>query len=414
MIGLRIRLLSFPLERDEGEYAYAGQLMLEGIPPYQLAYNMKFPGTYAAYALIMGLFGQSAIAIHLGLLLMNLATTGFIFFLSRRLWASDRGAIAAATAYGIMSLAPTVYGFSAHATQFIAFIVSGGLLLLLYSVERKSLGIVLITGVVFGLGVLMKQPALAFVVFGAVYLLIADIRRATPLHRALLRVVGFGIGAALPLIMTMILLWRSGVLDKFWFWTVRYAAQYGSIVPLGIGIQLFIGTAYQIARANAALWLIAIAGFVILMRTDSREHRMLIGGLTAASFAALSAGLYFRPHYFVLILPVFALLIGYATAWAERKLQAHSNARNGAALLVVAGALFFPLSSSVICSGKSRPMWLPRSSTTTRHFRNPLPSPITFENIRRLTTPLRSSDRNQRFTFTRIVIPRRATSILTP
>jgi hypothetical protein len=42
--GIRLRLLSFPLERDEGEYAYAGQLMLQGIPPYELAYNMKFPG----------------------------------------------------------------------------------------------------------------------------------------------------------------------------------------------------------------------------------------------------------------------------------------------------------------------------------------------------------------------------------
>ena len=33
----RLRLLNFPLERDEGEYAYAGQLMLQGIPPYELA-----------------------------------------------------------------------------------------------------------------------------------------------------------------------------------------------------------------------------------------------------------------------------------------------------------------------------------------------------------------------------------------
>ena len=30
----RLRLLAFPLERDEGEYAYAGQLILQGIPPY--------------------------------------------------------------------------------------------------------------------------------------------------------------------------------------------------------------------------------------------------------------------------------------------------------------------------------------------------------------------------------------------
>ena len=31
--GLRIRLLDVPLERDEGEYAYAGQLILRAIPP---------------------------------------------------------------------------------------------------------------------------------------------------------------------------------------------------------------------------------------------------------------------------------------------------------------------------------------------------------------------------------------------
>ena len=62
---IRIRLLGIPLERDEGEYAYAGQLLLQGIPPYKLAYSMKFPGTSVAYAITMFLFGQSISAIHL-------------------------------------------------------------------------------------------------------------------------------------------------------------------------------------------------------------------------------------------------------------------------------------------------------------------------------------------------------------
>src|SRR5207249_3867952 len=44
VVFIRIHFLAMPLERDEGEYAYAGQLMLQGIPPYRLAYNMKFPG----------------------------------------------------------------------------------------------------------------------------------------------------------------------------------------------------------------------------------------------------------------------------------------------------------------------------------------------------------------------------------
>ena len=71
VIIVRVRLRDMPLERDEGEYAYAGQLILQGVPPYKEAYNMKLPGTYAAYAAIMAVFGQSPSGIHLGLTLVN-------------------------------------------------------------------------------------------------------------------------------------------------------------------------------------------------------------------------------------------------------------------------------------------------------------------------------------------------------
>src|SRR4051812_27648618 len=77
--GIRFHLLSMPLVSDEGEYAYAGQLILQGIPPYDLAYNMKLPGTYYAYALGMALFGQTIPAIHLTLIAVNSLTIVFIF-----------------------------------------------------------------------------------------------------------------------------------------------------------------------------------------------------------------------------------------------------------------------------------------------------------------------------------------------
>jgi hypothetical protein len=34
---IRVRLLNVPFERDEGEDAYAGQLILSGVPPYTQA-----------------------------------------------------------------------------------------------------------------------------------------------------------------------------------------------------------------------------------------------------------------------------------------------------------------------------------------------------------------------------------------
>jgi hypothetical protein len=56
---VRWRLREMPLERDEGEFAYAGQLLLQGIAPYQLYHSIKLPGTHLAYAAIMAVFGQT-------------------------------------------------------------------------------------------------------------------------------------------------------------------------------------------------------------------------------------------------------------------------------------------------------------------------------------------------------------------
>src|SRR5438445_8075949 len=131
IIAIRIRLLGIPLERDEGEYAYAGQLILQGIPPYKLAYNMKFPGTYAAYAVIMSIFGQTVTGIHLGLLLVNAATVALVFLLGRKLMNSTAG-IAAAASYAVLSVSPSVLGFAGHATHFAMLPVLAGALILLH------------------------------------------------------------------------------------------------------------------------------------------------------------------------------------------------------------------------------------------------------------------------------------------
>src|SRR5216110_2391133 len=165
VIAIRIRLLGIPLERDEGEYAYAGQFMLQGIPPYKLAYNMKFPGTYAGYALIMAIFGQSIVGVHLGLPLINAATILLIFLLGRRLINSIAG-LAAAMAYAILSVNPSVVGFAAHVEHFVMLPALGGMLLLLNESDRRNFERLFISGLLFGTSLLMKQPAVFFILFG--------------------------------------------------------------------------------------------------------------------------------------------------------------------------------------------------------------------------------------------------------
>jgi len=119
--AIRWRLREMPLERDEGEYAYAGQLLLQGIPPYQLAYNMKFPGAYFGYAMLMEIFGESARGIHLGIALVTSLTAVFVFLIGCRLL-NRAGALIATASFVLLSLSPAMLGFAGHATHFVALV----------------------------------------------------------------------------------------------------------------------------------------------------------------------------------------------------------------------------------------------------------------------------------------------------
>src|SRR2546421_6207986 len=193
VITIRTRLLGVPLERDEGEYAYAGQLILQGVPPYTLAYNMKFPGIYAAYAAIMSIFGQTITGIHLGLLLVNAATVILIFFLGRQLISSTVG-LAAAMSYAVLSVSASVLGFAGHATHFVLLPVLGGTLLLCSSTDRQALQRLFASGLLFGVGLLMKQPAVFFALFGAIYLVCSNLHRRVRAKKVLVPGLTFGAG----------------------------------------------------------------------------------------------------------------------------------------------------------------------------------------------------------------------------
>src|SRR3989449_11203132 len=116
--ALRLRLLDVPLDRDEGEYGYFAQLLLQGVPPYAQAYNLKLPGIYGVYAAILAAFGQSPAAIHLGLLVVNAATTVLVLCLAAHLYNSTV-AVSAAAVFAVLSLGPRLYGIAAYAEHFV-------------------------------------------------------------------------------------------------------------------------------------------------------------------------------------------------------------------------------------------------------------------------------------------------------
>jgi len=315
IVLIRIRLLAIPLERDEGEYAYAGQLMLQGIPPYRLAYNMKFPGVYAAYALIMSMFGQTSVGIHLGLLIVNVATMVVIFLIARRLISSTAG-IAAAASYAVLSVSSAVLGFAAHASHFVMLPALLGVLVLLKPVLPKKM--VFVSGTLFGAALLMKQPAIFFICFGAVYLLFRDWRSKLGFSQMLLRNALFIAATALPLAGVCFWLWGGGVLSKFWFWTVLYAQEYARLIPMSQAPGIFFQQFGDVIRFGWPLWLLAALGTIAsLFDKTIRNAPFFILTFVVFSGLALCSGFYFRPHYFIFVLPAICFLVGVIVASAS-------------------------------------------------------------------------------------------------
>ena len=310
---IRLRLLSIPLERDEGEFAYMGQLILQGIPPYLISYNMKLPGIYAAYALVMFIFGQTTEGIHLGFLFINAATTILVFLLVKRLYESYTAIIASAS-FAILSISPSLLGTSAHASHFVLLPAVGGILLMLKAIDSNKMKHIFWSGILLGVSFLMKQPGLFFILFALLYFLFAQLRLP---HVSVRLVVKHGslflLGALIPSILTCVILYRAGVFEKFWFWTFSYASEYVSEVPFSQVPRFFIFRLAEAIGRFYLLWGVAGIGIIALFWDKmARRQAPFVLGFSIFSFLAVCPGFYFRQHYFVFFLAAVGLLIGIA------------------------------------------------------------------------------------------------------
>ncbi len=317
-IFVRLRLLAVPLERDEGDHAYSAQLMLQGIPPWKLSYNMKLPGADAMYAVALACFGQSAAAIHLGLLLANVAATILVALLGKRLWGSVGGAVSGAF-YAILSLNPAVLPIAAHATHFVVLAALAGLLILRRAAERSAALPVFAAGLAFGIAVLMKQPGAVFALFGFLYLAWrARLRAAKDREIGKLLLV-YGAGVAIPFGLLCLSLWLAGVFPRFWFWTVTLAGAFSSLRPLSSDLWSLKVVFRDIVTQTWPFWLWAALGLVLsLVNRVTRPAGLYVAALLVTSFAATSAGGLFTSHYFVLLLPAVSLAAGGASAVPQR------------------------------------------------------------------------------------------------
>lgn len=310
VVLIRLRLLGVPLERDEGEYAYMAQQLLQGVLPYTEAHSMKFPGIYFVYAGVLAIFGESASAIHLSLLFVNLATAFLLYLLGRNLLNQPVG-IAAGIGYAVLTLSPSVQGIWANSEHFVVLFAIGGILLLRMAEDQPVR--LFLSGLLLGCALLIKQHGIFFCAFGVIY--VGALAKPQQFKKPLVNIGLLAAGGLVPVILSASLYVFTGNFSDFWFSTVQYASEYVSMTSVDQGYKNFKYNFAPIIESNfSILWLSLLGMASVAWRKGcAREYAFLFGFLMF-SFLAITPGLYFRPHYFLLWLPALCLFAGVGFA----------------------------------------------------------------------------------------------------
>jgi 4-amino-4-deoxy-L-arabinose transferase-like glycosyltransferase len=346
---LRLRLATTPLERDEGEYAYTGQLLLRGIPPYKLAYNMKFPGTYFAYAGLMAVCGETTEGIHVGIALVTSLTAILVGVLGRTLFGNCAGVLAAASQV-LLAATPATFGLAGHATHFVALFTTAGALVLVQAGERPVLWRGILAGTCFGVAILMKQHAVLLAGAGLAWLGWWSWRQRASLSGTtrLKFLAAYGMGCVAPLLIIGMALAAAGVWPSFRFWTIQYAAQYASAASIKTAWPSFLNGFTPVFQAAWPLWILGLMGIGLI---GARRDRflatigivLLVGGMLAAV-----PGYHFRGHYFLAAVPGLAILIGATWESAWKRIQDRSGR------MILGGMMLVAMAVSV---GSNREIW---------------------------------------------------------
>jgi 4-amino-4-deoxy-L-arabinose transferase-like glycosyltransferase len=335
VIATRLNLLSMPLERDDGTYAYLGQLILDGQTPYVSFYETKPPLLYYAYAAVIGIFGATLEGLHRGFLVVNLGTTLILFRIARILF-NRRCANVVAACFAVLALTPTASGYTAQAEHLVALLVTAGLWLTLEALGRHRRALLVLAGSLLAAAFLVKQTALFFLLWVlALPALDAALGRAGDWRRALRELGPGALGALSVTMLTLLLVAFQGALDGMWYWTVRIPQHYGSQFEFGFGVEQLLFHLDRIAGRYIAIWGLAAAGLCLLPFCGiGRFKQWLIAGFAAAGLASIIPGFRFYGHYWLQLMPAVALLCGAAVQGLEHLAGRRAPIRPGHAAVI--------------------------------------------------------------------------------
>lgn len=337
----RIHLLDIPLERDEGDYAYHGWLLLEGVSLGDDIVLKRYPLIYITYALFVGLFGHSATAIHIGLLLVHIATVYLLFSFSKSLFDRTTGLVVAVL-FAVLMLSNTLHGLAANREHFVIAMAWLGLYGLWQHRKHKKWSVLLLAGLAMGCSFLYKPTGIFFAFLGGIWLLATRWQAERKWWPPLLDGVIYTVGFVLPFALVAAVYQAYGVFDAFWFKTVTMNQAYASQLTAAKEWENLINNGGRIVAHYWVLGVLFIAGVTGQLKYWREPRTWLLILAMVASFWALTPGGFYRPHYFIHLPPIVAIFGALGIIWLSQQVKM-PTLKNWLAPVLLLAAIAQPL-----------------------------------------------------------------------
>jgi hypothetical protein len=312
--AVRVPLLSVPLERDEGEYAYIAWRLGHNELPYRDWVDQKPPAIFWVYRAALALPLEPIRAVHFAALLFSAAASCALFFLALR-FMNRSWAFGAAALFTLLSADPFAEGTAANTEIFMLLPLILSQIAFLKAAENpRNLLLMILCGALTGTAVAFKQvAAVNWLLLIALY----------------------------PIFTASEKRWRSAIAFAFWsfgglfaiagivglyFWTrhglselidnvFAHNLEYIGAMTWSDRLQFCSETLARLARTETLVWLFSAVGLIALVVARKGKWFAFIAGWLITSMIGVSASGYFFPHYFQQLLPALALIGVFGAQW---------------------------------------------------------------------------------------------------
>jgi 4-amino-4-deoxy-L-arabinose transferase-like glycosyltransferase len=312
--AVRAPLLSIPLERDEGEYAYIAWRLGHNELPYRDWFDQKPPAVFLVYRVALSLPFESVCAIHFVGLLFAAVSTCALFCLGLR-FIKPFWAWLGAALFALLSADPWLEGTASNTELFMLCPLILSVIAFLAATRTKPhVSLMALAGALTGIAVMFKQVAIV-----NWFLLAALYPVFTPREKRWPRTLSFIAWSTMGLLtvpgLVVLYFWRRDGLHEFVDNVFSHNLRYIGAVSASERLEYCRGTLMILARTQIIVWAFAVAGLTGLFISGRSKLLLLLAGWLITSAVGVSASGYFFPHYFQQLLPPLALAAAAGAEW---------------------------------------------------------------------------------------------------